>query len=717
MASEMFSESWHRVAGVRARLNPAAEVSRQTFRGRVWHVIRDPFTNQFFRVPQAGWHFIARLRADRTVDEVWRECLTLHPEEAPGQQEVVNLLARLNQSNLLVSDLPPDVAALEERRRQGELRETRGKWMNFLFLRFALVDPQPLLNRLLPAFRAVWNVWGAVAWGILALVAAKLAVENWPALLDQSNGMFAPSNLFLFYLAGVITKSWHELGHGLVCRHYGGEVRTLGVMLLILTPLPYVDVTSSSGFVDRRQRMLVAGAGMLFEFVLATLALIFWANTGPGALHSLAYNMVVLSTVTTFVFNINPLIRFDGYYLFSDWLQIPNLGQRSTLQLKYLLERHVFRTRFAVDPSESPAEAAWLAAYGLASGIYRVVLLAGIFFLVAGQFLGIGLALACIVCVIWVVMPLGKFFDYIFNEPALESVRPRVYRWTFGTLAAVLLVVAVVPFPNRFRSQGVLEARNFTKIFAETEGRLVAITTPSGTAVKAGEVLFEMADPDLEWNIRASRAQVAECLARIQSVTDAARVSLATARSELAAAETNLRYYEKRRERLRVVAPIDGLWASPGLADRMGAWIRRGQPMGEVVDPSAFRFSAVVPQESAADLFSDRLRGASVRLNGQSGQRIKVGHLRIIPAEQEMLPSSALAWNNGGDIRTKKDDPTSLHALEPFFLVHADLEPNSRVAFYQHRTGFIRFDLKWEPLLSQWSRRLRQLFQQKVKSE
>ncbi|MEM6886010.1 MAG: peptidase M50, partial [Verrucomicrobiota bacterium] len=283
MKAGMFSESWHRVANQHAKLHPSVEVVKQHFRGAPWYVLREPFSNQFFRLTPAAYYFISRLRHERTIEAVWRECLELYPDEAPGQEEVIRLLAQLTQGNLLQSDIPPDSAMLRERRRKSQQKELRGKLKNFLFIKFSLLDPTPFIDRTLPFFRPFFSRWGFALWCLLMLVAGKFLLENWETAWDKTEGILAPSNLFLLYVCGITAKFWHEWGHGLICRFHGGEVRTLGVMLLILTPLPYIDATSSWSFRSKWPRIYVAAAGMLFEFVLAALAVIIWANTADGA--------------------------------------------------------------------------------------------------------------------------------------------------------------------------------------------------------------------------------------------------------------------------------------------------------------------------------------------------------------------------------------------------------------------------------------------------
>jgi len=715
MSASLFSEAWHRVAKSRAQLHPEAEIHRHRFRGSLWYVVRDPLSNQFARLAPSAYFFACRLRLNRTIEHIWRECLQLYPDDAPTQQEVIQLLAQLTQLNLLSSDLPPDATMSFRRQQKTEGRELQGKLVNFLFFRTHLVDPSPLLDALLPWFRPVLSRFGLILWSVVILAALKIVVEHWRDITDQSNGLFAPSNLFLVYVAAIITKFWHELGHGLVCRRFGGEVRSLGLMMLIFTPLPFVDVSSSWAFPRRYQRMLVGGAGMIFEFFLAALATFLWVSTTAGSLNALAYNIMVLSSLTTLLFNINPLLRFDGYYIFSDWVEIPNLAQRSLLQLKYLLEHYVFRIRHSLSPAQSPAEGHWLWAYGIASGLYRVFLIWTIFFVLAGQFLGVGLVLATIVVVLWVGFPLGKMIRYLARDPLLDRCRPRAIGICAGTAAALLLFLALVPMPHHFRADGIVEADFSRDLYTQTTGYVDEIAVPSGSTVHAGDVLLRLTDPLMDLRIQQARAEVRAGEITVNNLADDSLVAAKSARLQLDSARDNLLELLEQQKNFEVRSPIDGVWVAPDLTDRIGYWMPRGSALGEVVQPGRFRFAAVVEQDQAADLFAGPLRSAQVRLRGQSDIAIKTESIRIIPSQQRILPSAALGWLAGGDIDVVRDDTSGMTALKPFFEVYAELDPSTPACLAQRRTGVIRFNARWEPLLTQGLRRLRQLFQEKIR--
>jgi putative peptide zinc metalloprotease protein len=243
--NQTFSESWYRIAGQRISLRPSVIVHRQTFRGQRWIVLQNPFSNQYFRLRPAAYEFVARLRRDRTVQEVWQECLDKFPDEAPGQEAVIQLLSQLYFANLLQYEAASDTAQLFQRYVKTRQREIRARLMNVMFMRFPLLDPDRFLVRTLPLARAVINPIGALIWLIVVGAAIKLVLDNWGALREQSQAVLAPNNLFLLYAGLVVVKTLHEFGHAYFCRRFGGEVHVMGIMLMIFTPIPYMDATSS----------------------------------------------------------------------------------------------------------------------------------------------------------------------------------------------------------------------------------------------------------------------------------------------------------------------------------------------------------------------------------------------------------------------------------------------------------------------------------------
>ncbi|HMJ88529.1 MAG TPA: hypothetical protein VK530_01870 [Candidatus Acidoferrum sp.] len=710
-APATFSESWYRIANQRIWLRPGINVRRQNYRGERWIVLENPFSNNFFRIRPAAYEFVGRLAPNRTVQEAWQQCLDRSPDDAPGQESVIQLLSQLYHANLLQYENAADSAQLFRRYKKRREREVRSRLLNLMFMRFPLLDPDRFLVRTLPIVGKFISAFGALLWLAVVGWGIKVAIDNFPALRDQSQSVLATNNLLLLYAGMVIIKTLHEFGHAYFCRKWGGEVHVMGVLLMIFTPMPFVDATSSWGFRSRWKRIMVSSAGMIVELFVAAIMVFVWANTGPGLLHNLAYNMIFIASVSTLVFNLNPLLRFDGYYILSDLVEIPNLQQRANAQLKHLCERYLFGIKKSQSPTDRRKEAFWLTVFGIASGIYRVIVFAGILLIVADHFFMIGIIMAAVCAVSWVLVPTWKFIQYLVNSPQLERTRVRAATVTVIGLAVILFALGIVKFPSHFRAPGVLLARERTQLVTSTAGYLVKVLAEPATQVKAGQPLLEFANPELDLEIANARATVAELDARIRLAMKERAADLKPLLMRMESLNQRVQKIQADKASLIIKARHDGVWVAPEIQDQAGRWLARGARLGLLVNPSQFEFAATVKQEDGDTLFGRKISGAEVRLFGDAGRVVPIRKWRIIPGEQQTLPSPALGWVSGGEVPVSPDDPQK--AAEPFFEVHADIGADALTAILHGRSGKIRFDLEPEPLLPRWIRRLQQLLQKR----
>ncbi|MGA1235721.1 MAG: peptidase M50 [Limisphaerales bacterium] len=711
--SRTFSESWHRIAEQRICLHSAVRTRRQWFRGELWIILENPFNNQFFRLRPASYEFIARLQPDRTVQEAWEQCLERFPDDAPGQEAVIQLLAQLYHANLLQYGLASDSKQLFERQRKRRQRETRARWLNIMFLRIPLLDPDVFLKRTLPLIGWLFSWIGALLWIVVVGMAGKVALDHFPELSDQTQSILSPSNIPLLYLALVITKVLHEFGHAYLCRKYGGEVHTMGVMLLIFTPIPYVDATSSWSLRSRAQRILVASGGMLVEVFVAAIATFIWANTAPGTLHNLAYNMMFVASVSTLVFNINPLLRFDGYYILSDLLDIPNLHQRSSRQLRHFFESHLFGLQKSESPARSLREGFWLTTFAITSGIYRVIVFGGILLFVADRFLLLGILMTIVCAMTWVLIPVGKLAVYLASSPALERNRPRAILATLALAAVILGLLQGIPFPNRFRAPGILQATERSVLITETPGQLTSILATPGEPVSAGQELARLTNPELEWSLAAAYARRTEVEHRIRQALREQTANLKPLEALLTSIQERVNKLERDQANLVLRAKHNGIWINPEVRDYVGRWLPRGTSLGLVVNGSSFEFRATVRQADVNYLFAHGTPAATIRLHGQAGTPAQVDNLLFIPASQVQLPSKALGWTGGGEMPVNPRDPEGRTTLEPFFELRAEVEDNPNLTLLHGRTGKVRLEVEPQPILTQLYRRLRQLLQQR----
>jgi putative peptide zinc metalloprotease protein len=712
--SSTFSESWHRVAGQKICLRPGVQVHRHRFRGERWMVLQNPLSNQFFRLRPEAYAFVARLTPERTVEQVWQECLEKFPETAPGQEQIVQLLAQLYHANLLYYEAAPDTSELFERYKKRQQQEMGFRWLNIMFMRFPLLDPDRFLTRTLPFLGKLISPVGALIWLVMVGWGLKVVADNFPALSDQTQGVLAPDNLLWLYVGLVILKTLHEFGHAYFCRHYGGEVHTMGVMLMIFTPVPYVDATSSWAFKSKRQRVMVGLAGMIVELFVAAVAAVVWANTAKGEIiHSVAFNMMFIASVSTLLFNINPLMRFDGYYIMSDLLELANLNTRAMGQLKHLCEKHLFGVKQTESPAHTKREAWLLGVYGISAMVYRTIVFAGIIWFVADKWLIVGFLMAVICLVTWLVVPTVKLVKYLATEPKLARTRARAVAVVCGGAAGILAFLTFVPLPHHFRASGVVQAKSWGQVIPEASGEVVEILARPGHPVRAGQPLLRMDNPELGPQLAEARATAQEVEIRWRAALQGDAASLKPLQSRRESALKLIERLEKEQESLVVRARHNGIWIAPGVEDLRRRWMARGTALGLIVDPASFEFSATVLQADVDRIFKQQFPAAQVRLFGEADEVIQIKDLQVVPGEQRTLPTPALGWQGGGDVAVSMEDQQGRTAAEPFFAVIGQITPVESVALLHGRTGKVRFKLPNEPLLPRWIRRLGQLLQKK----
>jgi putative peptide zinc metalloprotease protein len=711
--TKTFSESWYRVAQQRICLRPGVRARRQNFRGERWVILEQPFSNQYFRLRPAAYEFVARLQPHRTVEQVWQQCLERFPDEAPSQEAVIQLLSQLYFANLLQYDLAADSAQLFRRYQQRQQREIGFRFLNLMFMRFPLLDPDRLLVRLLPWLGRLISPAGALLWVLVVGAAVKLGVDNFDALRQQGQDVLAPSNLVWLYVGLVLIKTLHEFGHALFCRKFGGEVHVMGVMLMIFTPMPYVDATSSWSFRERSKRVLVGAAGMLVELFVAALAVFVWVRTAPGTVHNLAYNLMFIASVSTVLFNLNPLLRFDGYYILSDFLEIPNLNQRANGQLRHWAESRLFGVKPSEGPAETRREAGWLVFYGITSGIYRVLVFSGVLLAVADRFLLLGIIMAVVCAISWVTVPVVQFVRYLASSPRLARVRLRALGVTAGLAGVLVILLGVVPVPNSFRAPGVVRAAQRTHVVNETAGTVEKLLVKPGSLVQRGQPLLRLRNRELELELAAAQARLEEVNARLLKAMHDESADVKPLSGLRESIRARLDKLSTDAQHLVLTARHEGAWVAPGIEDYVGRWLPRGSALGLLVNSNAFEFTATVLQEDVDAVFAQRIARADVRLYGDVATSLPVRDWRVIPGGQKTLPSAALGWRGGGEVPVALEDQQGNQAAEPFFEVVGKLAPGSGVALLDGRSGKIRFKLPSEPLLPRAYRRLWQLFQKR----
>lgn len=707
MSSALGSGQWFRIAGLSPRLRGHVRVHRHVYRGKVWFAVEDRVAGRQHRFNPAAWRVIKRLDGRHTMQLIWDELLTDLQDDTPTQDEIVHLLGQLNAADLLALDATPDVAELFQRRNKQQRQRVLSRVINPLSMRIPLFDPDRLLQRL-----ARWTAplpgWSFVlAWLAVVLPALVMVPPHWAALSHNfGDRLLAADNLWVLGLSFLLLKTGHELAHGLVVRSRGGEVHEMGLMLLLFYPVPYVDASAANAFADKRQRMLVGAAGMVAEAWIAALAFFAWLLLEPGLARALAYNLVVVGSVSTVLFNANPLLRYDGYYILADALEIPNLGQRSNSWWFYLISRHGLGVRSAQPPAATAAERRWLLGYAPLAAAYRLFVSFGIAWFVAQHYFFVGVLLAVWTLITVLLLPLGKGLKALLTQPQYTSRAGRVWGALMAGVTALALLLFVLPLPHHTVAQGIVGLPGQAVLRAEADGFVLRVLARPGDMVAAGQPVLESHDPALRARLHEQQARVAQQQARLDAAwsrpAEAGRMQ-----DELRRELSALARLEDELARWQLRPAVAGRLMIDQAEDLPGRFLHKGDRIGHVLGDQVPLVRVIVPQADAERVRRGTL-GVEVLLPQRPAEVLPARLVRAVPRASHELPSPALGQQGGGAQVTdprEADGSKAMQALFEFELEVPALRQLDPVPLGSH--AHVSFEHAAEPIGWRWLRQLR----------
>lgn len=704
MTQPLVSASWYRVATLKPALVPGLRIVRQRVRDQLWHVLVEPGSGRQLRLNPAAYAFAGRCDGRASVEELWQLLLREKGDDAPAQDDVLRLLAQMFRGGMLQFDAAPHLSLLFARREEDEGRKRRA-FINPLMLRMRLFDPTRMLDRLAPLGRALAGWPAFVVWLALVLLGALAAAIALPQLrADALRVLATPSSYAVAWFAYPVVKSLHEHAHALAVRRFGGSVHEVGISLLMLTPAPYVDASAASAFPLARQRALVSAAGIMVELALAALALGAWSVLAPGFARDAAMVLVLICSVSTIVFNANPLVRLDGYHLLCDALQLPNLATRSQAWWASAWRRLVGMEQALPPGALARGETKWLMAYAPLSWAYRVALLFALVFWVGHHSWLLG-ALAAAALLAWgATVGVRALLRSAAGAPDLAS-RRRTFATAVGIGGLLLLALFVVPAPSSVIARGVVWPPEHAQLRPETGGFIAEQVVRDGEAVASGDVVLQLADPELVAEHERSAGERSGLLAQQYQALlhDPARAGDLNEQLERNAAE--LRHAEAQVAALQVRAQVPGRAVWPREGDMAGVYAKRGTMVGYVLGPHPAQVRMVLRDEDLLRL-RGRVRSAEVRLASAPA----IAHLATlgqeVPAATRELPSAALADRHGGPIAVDPADEDGLRTQLPVFLLDV-VVPDLQASQVGGR-AWVKLVLPPEPLGWQAVRTLRQ---------
>ncbi|MCG2593808.1 PspA/IM30 family protein [Ramlibacter sp. XY19] len=672
MKAALLSGHWFRIAGLRPALRPQVRIERHVYRGTVWFVLHDLGSGENYRFNAAAYAVIRELDGVRSMQEVWDALVARQQENTPGQAEVVQVLGQLNAADLIQVDSSPDVAELLSRGSKRRKRQLLGRFLNPMSLRIPLWDPDATLAAACAWIKPLPVAAWAVLWLACGAWALVIAGSHWDELTrDFGQRLLASSNLWLLAIVFPLLKAVHELAHGFAVKRGGGEVHEMGLMFLVFYPVPYVDASAAHAFANKWRRAWVAAAGMAAELWLAMLALLAWVLLEPGVPRAVAYNVAVLGSVTTVLFNANPLLRYDGYYMLSDLLEIPNLSARSTRYWQYLATRYLFGVR---DPRPFPAtrgERRWFFFYAPAAFAYRLTVTLAIAWFIGQQYFAFGVALAAWSLLAGLLIPAGKALAALFTDPRFVARASRVWLVLAGGSVTAAALLLVLPVPHHTRVEGVVWLPEQALVRAGADGFVERFQAP-GTAVRAGDVVVVTGNPLLAAKVEQQRGRVEEVAARMDAVWGTQPAQAAQLVQTLQQERAQLARLEDEAGKLSARARSAGGVLIERADDQVGRFVHKGDVVAHVMGEHRPVVKLLVSQADVAFVQSD-VRAVEVRLASDLSQAMAATLARSVPKAAHELPSAALGQAGGGRLLVDPRDEHQVTALDNLFEFEAAL--------------------------------------------
>ena len=709
MNTSLFSSSWYRVADLKPRLRTHTAVHRQVFRGKTWYVLQDHQTGRFHRLSPIANLMLCLMDGRRTLRDIWEAAGRKATDNPPTQDETIQLLAQLHSADLLQGEIPPDFEEMAERSEKADRRRLMQRLRNPLALRVPLFDPDRILDLMLPIARPIFTIYGLLGWLALVLTGLTLAILHWPELTsDVADRVLATENVALIMCVYPVIKSLHELGHAFATKVWGGEVHEVGIMLLVFIPVLYVDASASAAFRQKHRRIVVGAAGILVETALAAIAVIIWIYGSPGLGRAIAFNVILIGGVSTLLFNGNPLLRFDGYYIFSDLIEVPNLATRANAYLFYVVQKYLFKIDTLESPVAEPGEAKWLISYAVLSFGYRMIVSIGIALFLSVRLFAIGLVMALWSIGAIAMMPLIKGAKFLATSPRLRGRRRHAFAVVAGLIAVAWLLLFIIPLPYATVAEGVLIVPDQAEVRAKTEGFVTNVLTASGTSVSSQQPLVALEDPSLDAQVAVITAQLEEARQRLDAVRQIDRVQAEMFEDQAAHLADKLKTISAKRRDLTVVAERPGEFVMANATDLPGRFVKRGDLLGYVIPDNNMVVRAVASQ-SDVDLIHQRTTRVEARVLEDLDRPIAARVLREVPGAQQDVPSLALTTRGGGSIALDPSKTQRPQALFSLFQLDIELLDPMRIRTQGSRV-YIRFIHGNEAIAWRVLRSLRQFF-------
>lgn len=711
------------------RMRPDLSARQQRYHGRAYWVVKEPVGLNYFRFHEEEYAILQMMDGHSSLEIIKERFEREFTPQKITFQDLQQFVGMLHRSGLVISEAAGQGKQLRKRRDTKKRRELLGKFTNVFALRFRGIDPERLLNWMLPYTRWFFSPLARLGIFMLALTALMLVLVQFDVFqsrLPAFHEFFAAKNWIFLAVAMGAVKVLHEFGHGLSCKYYGGECHEMGAMLLVFTPCLYCNVSDSWMLPSKWHRAFIGFSGMYVEIFISSICTFLWWFSEPGMLNHLCLSMMFICSVSTILFNGNPLLRFDGYYILMDILEIPNLRQKSTEVFKRFMTHLCLGIEQPDNPFLPQENRFWFGMYTCAAVVYRWVVVLSIMWFLNKVLEPYGLQvlgrlIACVGFFGLVVQPLFKLYKFFRTPGSMTKVKKHRLAATVAVIGAVAAFVIFVPMPFHVACTVEVRPDNAESIYAVVPGRLADVRVKPGQEVKAGDTLAVLENDDLQLTMVSLAGQRAEQQVQLNSLLRQ-RIRDDRAFSEIPKLEESLetldeQIAEKQMEmdRLTLRAPIAGtilplppkpeqkgnegqlsMWSgSPFARKNKGAWLQRSDAFCQVGNPQTLKAVLIIDQ-SDIDLvkLGDEV---DIKLDSWPDDTLKSQVAEVSSSDLKVLPSH-LASQTGGSVDAKTDQSSGqLEPLRTSYQAKAPLAESDRI-FQTGLRGKAKVYTGWQPL-------------------
>ena len=669
------------------------KVSRHLFRGTPSYIVHDPISFQSHRFSQHDYEVLSALNKDLTLQEVYQS-LAAQGKYDDDERAFFEFVLGLQTRGLL--DLPvTNGNRLYDRFLKRQEAANKKSLMKLLFIKIPLFNPDGFLERTQHLARPLFTRFFFYVFCVMMAVALGLLFTRWDEFYMPMADLLATRNLVILVLVMTVLKFWHELGHAYACKLQGGAVPDMGGFLMVGMPMAYVDVSSSWSFASRRGRIMVGLGGMYFEMIAACIAMYIWAFTTEGLVNSTAHFVVLMASFMTILFNANPLMRYDGYYILSDLTGIPNLRGRSTQYASGLMKRITLGLPMNIGhrSGDSVREMLWMLVYGVAAVIYQFWLILTIAFMVAGQYYLVGMMIGVMFGGSAILLPFKKCLSYLWFDPEVEHVRGRAVGLSVALLAGLAAVALFVPVPGGVVTSGQLTYQNVEVHRLPFPCYLREICVEPNQTVDAQSVLVKVDNPDLKDQFKSASAnlRVATQMTLAASASTAAEQRSLQYRQDMAQAQFSMAKAEMQRQSIECVAK--GIVLECPKSHQIGSYIEEGTELIKVGRGERM-VRVILNDKQFANSRPEVGDRVSVRLRTSANHCQSAVVTRVEPAGSKMIEMPGLTQAAGGDILVDQEGMAS----SPHFLIDVTFEENTAQQVAENTTAHVRFRRQFESI-------------------